>query len=200
MAEADPSPPRRERNWDAYAAVVASFIGLLALLVSGYTAYVQDRQARAQVWPRLELSRYGVRHSLVAENRGVGPARVKAVKVVVDGKPVRRWVEMLRAMGRRGPFVYSQSQISGRVLSPGQDVDIFAAADAEDSRKMFADVTSSLFNEEALHKVGILVCYCSVFDQCWLAGLGNENLAGTVIDDERPVGRCPIPENDRFRE
>src|SRR3569833_993373 len=43
------------RDWDALAAVIASFIGLLALAVSGYTAYVQREQLRAQVWPRLEI-------------------------------------------------------------------------------------------------------------------------------------------------
>jgi uncharacterized membrane protein YebE (DUF533 family) len=36
------------RKWDAYAAVIASFIGLLALAGSGYTAYVQRQQVRAQ--------------------------------------------------------------------------------------------------------------------------------------------------------
>jgi hypothetical protein len=41
---------KRRRDWDAFAAVIASFIGFLALAVSAYTAYVQRQQLRAQVW------------------------------------------------------------------------------------------------------------------------------------------------------
>ena len=51
------------RDWDGLAAVIAAFVGLLALLVSGYTAYLQRQQVRAQVWPYLDPdmpgSRYG---------------------------------------------------------------------------------------------------------------------------------------------
>lgn len=38
-----------------YDAVVATFIGVLALLVSAYTAYTQRQQVRAQVWPYVEI-------------------------------------------------------------------------------------------------------------------------------------------------
>jgi hypothetical protein len=37
--------------------VIAAGIGLLALLVAGYTAYLQRQQVRAQVWPRVEVMR-----------------------------------------------------------------------------------------------------------------------------------------------
>ena len=37
--EALSRPPNR-RDWDAVAAVIAAFVGLLALCVSGYTAYL----------------------------------------------------------------------------------------------------------------------------------------------------------------
>ena len=38
-----------------YDAVIATFVGLCALCVSGYTAYVQRQQVRAVVWPILEF-------------------------------------------------------------------------------------------------------------------------------------------------
>ncbi len=37
-----------QRNWNTYAAVIAALIDLLALIVSGYTAYVLHQQLRAQ--------------------------------------------------------------------------------------------------------------------------------------------------------
>jgi hypothetical protein len=61
------------RNRDAYAAVIASFIGILALAISGYTAYVQRQQLRAQVWPHLRLEFSGVHRSFSAINQGTGP-------------------------------------------------------------------------------------------------------------------------------
>jgi hypothetical protein len=198
MAQVEAAPPRRERNWDGYAAVIATLVGLMALLIASYTAYLQRKQARAQVWPRVEVMRYSGRLSFMAANRGVGPARVRAAMVLVDGKPIRRWTDMLQALGYQGP--YSQGQISGRVLSPGQELDVFAAPNTEEGRKMFADVTASLFRNDARHKVGILLCYCSVFDDCWLAGLGKDNLRGVVIDDEREISRCPISADEGFRE
>ena len=43
----------REIRYDAIAAVIATLVGMLALLVAGYTAYIQRQQVRAQVWPWL---------------------------------------------------------------------------------------------------------------------------------------------------
>ena len=45
--EAAPAAKPR-RNWNAYSAVIASLVGLLALVVSAYTAYVQGEQLRLQ--------------------------------------------------------------------------------------------------------------------------------------------------------
>ena len=41
--------PRREIRYDAVAAVIAALVGMLALLVAGYTAYIQRQQVRALV-------------------------------------------------------------------------------------------------------------------------------------------------------
>jgi len=44
------------QHWDVLGVVIASLIGLLALLVSGYNAYVERQQVRAEVWPYLALA------------------------------------------------------------------------------------------------------------------------------------------------
>ena len=57
MTAAEPSDgSARTRDWNAFSAVVAVLVGLLALLVSGYTAHIQKEQVRAQVWPYLLVS------------------------------------------------------------------------------------------------------------------------------------------------
>jgi hypothetical protein len=40
----------------------------------------------------------------------------------------------------------------------------------------------------------MLVCYCSVLGQCWLAG--GEKVDGSDMDPE--IGECPIARSDRF--
>src|SRR5207248_1124344 len=44
---------KQTRGASRYDAVVATFVGFLALCVSGYTAYMQRQQVRAAVWPIL---------------------------------------------------------------------------------------------------------------------------------------------------
>src|SRR6185312_15580863 len=77
------SPQRRE--WDGVAAVIAAFVGLLALCVSGYTAYLQRQQVRAQVWPYLETGISSSKRGVSLSNKGVGPAIIRSAQVLVDG-------------------------------------------------------------------------------------------------------------------
>ena len=89
-------PEERETHRASrYDAVIATFVGFLALCVSGYTAYVQRQQVRATVWPILEFeSGNGTIHFSLA-NKGVGPAIITHVVVTVDGQPVTNWTEVL---------------------------------------------------------------------------------------------------------
>lgn len=76
------------RSGVRYETAVATVIAILAVAVSGYTAYVQRQQVRAQVWPILE---YGSDNEpelrLWLANKGVGPALIRHVMVTVEGEP-----------------------------------------------------------------------------------------------------------------
>jgi hypothetical protein len=194
MAEETGGRKYPDRNWDAYGVVVASFVGLLALAVSGYTAYLQGKQVRAQVWPRVELGRYGGKGFGVS-NTGIGPARVRAVRVTVDGRPVKVWAEVMRTIGYDGRYL--QSQISGRVLSPGKEMMVVEVPKGDPAaQKLVDELGDALWSDHAPHKLGFLLCYCSVFDECWLAGTGN--LGGVRVDDDEEISRCPIAASDKF--
>jgi hypothetical protein len=135
MAEATEDPPkrrRREHDWDAYGVVIASLVGLLAILVSGYTAYLQRKQVRAQVWPRVELSRNGGQGSIMATNNGIGPARVKGVRITVDGRAVKHWLELARLIGYEGQMI--QSHISDRVMPSGTSIDMVMGEGGPDNQ------------------------------------------------------------------
>ncbi len=178
-----------ERNWDAFAAVIAALIGLLALCVSGYTAYLQRQQTSAQVWPRLELSVSNLDPQLTVSNYGVGPARVTGMRVSVDGKPVKTWVHMMKMMGYSGNDGYAYVPLNGRVLSPGAELQIFLPSANPVSQAMF-----NAFLEQENHKITMQVCYCSVLDECWF----YDDSIVRRNDRNQPIDQCPISENQQF--
>ena len=87
-------------------------------MVSGYTAFIQRQQVRAQVWPYLILTNYDTERSLNVFNKGVGPAIVRTARVRVDGKAQPDWNHVLDALGIPKPRKYYLSTIHVAVLSP----------------------------------------------------------------------------------
>ena len=68
------------------------FVGLLALCVSGYTAYLQRQQVRAQVWPYLEPGISGSKRDVMLFNKGVWAGHhPQREDLLVDGKPQPNW-------------------------------------------------------------------------------------------------------------
>jgi hypothetical protein len=182
---------RPGRDWDGYSAVIASLVGLLALLVAGYTAFLQRKQLRAEVWPRLSVDNSNIKLRLYASNRGTGPAQVTAMRVLVDGKPMKNWWQVARAFTRDEEAGIIFSFLNGRVLPPNTELEIAMPRDNDPSRLMFRAL---LAGDE--HKLGITVCYCSVLDECWVERYGAEPPAA---EKDLPDDQCPIiSEKDRF--
>src|SRR5262249_33862636 len=120
------------RDWDGVAAVIAAFVGLLALLVSGYTAYLQRQQVRAQVWPYLEPGMSGSKREVILFNKGVGPAIIRSVQVLVDGKPQRNWSTVFAALGIPYDHHIPYSTINGVVISANDHIDQLLFPTTED--------------------------------------------------------------------
>ena len=182
--------PRREIRYDAAAAVIAALVGMLALLVAGYTAYIQRQQVRAQVWPWLVAGNNDNERSIEILNKGVGPAIVRSAQVFVDGKPQPDWQHVLKALGTV-PHSYSQSTLNPNVLTPGEKVPAIQFADEDEYRR---------FKSAALLRLTLVnICYCSTLDECWMYSdkhaVGYKSLAQLV----RPIDRCPkLPDNAIF--
>lgn len=181
-----PSPGQaRARNWDALAAVIASLVGALALLVSGYTAYLQRSQVRAQVWPYLMLASYDTENSVKLLNKGVGPAIVRSVRVRVDGKPMRTWREVTDALGL-GHVPLRTSTIGGNVISGGEVVPMLVLGDAD---------TYHRFRAASRGHTAVDICYCSTLDECW-AYAADDPTAQAI---QKPVDSCPaLPDTEAF--
>lgn len=167
-------PGRSKYNWDAIAAIIAALIGLLAIFISGYTAWNVRQQTRAQVWPYLELGESdslptdklgGESHGglLVAINKGVGPAIVRSVVVRVDGKPQPDWPHVFAALGFHSRLPHSMSSFNRSVLSPGEQLDFMTIVGQKDWLRFKSRLGSDIV---------IRVCYCSTLGECWTSALG----------------------------
>lgn len=175
MAEQQPAanegPPIRDREnrrhrWDALGVIVASLVGLLALVVAGYTAYIEREQVRAQVWPYLITGNNDLTWSLTLGNKGVGPAIVRSVQVKVDGKAQVDWDHVLMALGLPSRH-YILSTVNHGVLSPGEELQMIRFPDKE-SWGQFRDAASG--------RLAADICFCSTLGECWMSS--NEKIIG----------------------
>ena len=178
----------RRRNWDAVAAIVAALIGFLALVVSGYTAYIQRQQVRAQVWPYLILTNYDDKRSLDVFNKGVGPAIVRTARVRVDGKAQPDWRHVLDALGVPKPHAFNLSTIHVAVLSPNDEHQMIAFVDEAPYRA---------FRDAAFKRMQTDLCYCSTLGECWTY---SDSVFGNA-PDLKSVDECPaLPPGEEFQD
>jgi hypothetical protein len=185
--------PRRASRYDA---VIATFVGLLALCVSAYTAYVQRQQVRAAVWPILEFDSSNAPIHFILANKGVGPAIIRHVLVKVDGQPVRNWKEALQRILGPGEHLGSESDMSGRVFAAGESMTVFTPRDPENNPLNF-DKSNSLWvtmNKDRL-RVTVEICYCSTLGECWTLRAGGSTPSTTT-----ETRRCPTPSATSFQQ
>jgi hypothetical protein len=163
------------RGASRYDAVIATLVGLLALCVSGYTAYMQRQQVRAAVWPILEFDTSNGPIRFTLANKGVGPAIIKQVVVKVDDQPVKNWAEVLEKILGPGPHPGEESDMSGHVFSAGESLNVYTPNDDANNPLVF-DRANPLWvklNKDRF-RVTVEICYCSTLGECWtLRGGGS---------------------------
>jgi len=165
----------REQPRDAFAprkmgasmatAVAAGLVGLCALGVSVYEAYLMRQQQMASVMPILEAwSSYSSEgFSVNLANKGLGPAILRSVRVSVDGTPKHSWTDVYEEVLGMRPTMLGTSAVSGNVAAPGERVSMIR----------FARDDSAAAIWRGSERVALELCYCSVFDECWKHRLEN---------------------------
>jgi len=184
------------RGASRYDVVIATVVGFLALCVSGYTAYMQRQQVRAAVWPILQFDSNNGPISLILANKGVGPAIIKHVIVKVDDQQVKNWLEAMNKILGAGDHHYSESDMSGRVLSAGESLAIFIPHDADNNPLNF-DNSNPMWvklNKDRF-RVTVEICYCSTLNECWTVRGG-----GTGPNTTTATRRCPAPSAESFEQ
>ena len=185
------------RGASRYDALIATFVGVCALCVSGYTAYMQRQQVRAAVWPILEFDSSNAPDiHFTLTNKGVGPAIIRDVVVKVDGQPVVDWTEALQKLIGPGEHFFSESDMSGRVVAAGESITVFTPRDQE-NKPILYDRSNPFFvqmSKERL-RVEVEMCYSSTLGDCWTLRGGGKTANATT-----PIHRCPTPSATSFRQ
>lgn len=163
-------------------AISALIVSLITAFASIYSAFIDRAYARSSVWPRVEIHRTYNNNdepyfSYIVNNKGTGPAVIKYAKLSYENKPVKSWPSYLEMRSGR-TIGHTQSHIGSKVLSAGESIKPMETRDKE--------VAALLADKDGLH---IELCYCSIYDECWLADRMNEPIL---------VAQCTIEDKERF--
>jgi len=155
-------------------ALSAVLLSVCGLFVSLYETSLMRQEQRASVWPRVSIG-FTINDTLVtfiAENAGVGPARVQSAEIRHNDSTMVNWSELMRRTSS-GPLSVSSSLnlVNGRVMSPEKRVE-FAKLDFRDEQQAAALAESVLDGT-----TDIRACYCSVYNECWVTSL-QQRLSG----------------------
>jgi hypothetical protein len=151
-------------------AVSISFISLFLALANGRA---MERLVQSNSWPFVQISSSNVESDgtphfrLDIVNKGVGPARIETLEVAYNGVPMSSPRAILNAMlGRTTvpphPRVIISTIVHG-VLAAKERISFLDVKPEDLSAEDYAAI------DAALPKLNFLACYCSVFDECWMA-------------------------------
>lgn len=169
--------------WQTVLSVAGVFVAVVALYAALTESAAVRQQTAAAVWPFVQFSTADSDSGGSAEfaisftNVGVGPAKMRAMRLLIDGKPARDWSSAIAGVGGQVTEGASRDFIRGRVLSPGESVVAFRTTDSDLARRLQATVV----NPDS----SIAFCYCSIFDECWLADSQRD------LQHPEAVEECP---------
>jgi hypothetical protein len=178
--------PHAERV-DRVLSLAAGLAAITAVAVSLYQAALAREQLRASAWPYLAQENSfipGQPYLRRVSNKGVGPARVRSFSVLVDQRPVGTWDDAVRQLTGAGePALVYSSFGRGDVVPPGTNLTLLTLPSGG---------RAATFWREAQTRLSTVVCYCSVYDECWTAD--------SRLDEPRRVAACPADSAAAFRQ
>jgi hypothetical protein len=176
--------------------LLVSISSLVIALVHSRTlermAEANTRLVEANSWPFLGYGTGnaggpdGTAIEMRITNDGVGPAKIEAADLKWDGTPMHNAVEFLRACcGYRdersnGLWI---DLITGRVLRAGETITFITLPRTANDLEAWKRLNMARLNP----RLAVEVCYCSVFDECWVEDVLRMSLK------PRHVDRCTTP-------
>ena len=167
-SQVDPSAGRRALLSNLTSGLALG-VSIFALAIGAWQTRLMQGQAHASVWPFVALGyTYNCNTDMNGfvwhvDNNGVGPARIESVTLRLDGKPMKGWTEVLKALGATGPINVSTTSFNGDVIPPSLNRETTINAIRVHQREV-----ATLF-KNAVDRFQMEICYCSVYDDCWIA-------------------------------
>jgi hypothetical protein len=198
-----PKPSRKSRHWLEY---VSTFVAVLISVVSLWVAIGSEQANRQMVaassWPILIVGSGNVGQNGQAQlsfrvtNSGVGPAKVRTFEVFYKGKPYSTSRTLMRACCDSGfnatrspssaqiePGAFITGGMAGSVIRAGEQPAFILYALADSNATAW-----HALDDARQRDITYRICYCSVFDECWINTIGNQE----ALDPQR-VDKCPVP-------
>jgi hypothetical protein len=198
------SPKDRRRQVLEYlSTAVAVIVSLASLWVAIGSENANRQMVAAASWPILMVESGNVGadarqlelHFKVT-NSGVGPAKVRSFEIFYKGKAYRSSTALMRAccdshfagaeslkVSELAGWDFVTGTIAGGVIRAGESKGFITYA--FDARHAAAWHALDLARQRS---VSYRLCYCSVFDECWINTIGR----GHQLDPAR-VRACPVP-------
>lgn len=164
-------------------AVIGFFVGAVALYAALNEADAVRKQQQASVWPHIRVMdiNYGApgeeRFDIVVSNKGIGPARIEAVKVSIGGVEQTSWYEIIRSLPGGASAGISSYRLADATLSPEEDLVAVSVAAKYSSVELVNAFRDLVRGGEA----AMSICYCSVFDDCWQIDAGERRPASVKV-------------------
>lgn len=187
--------PRKSGNriFDVAITVCILLVSVSSLIIAVVHSRTLERMADANAklveansWPFLSYyTSNGSSISMSIVNDGVGPAKIEAIEVRWAGKSYDNAVDFLRACCTFIPKTadIQYEFIAGRVLRAGQLINILTLPHTRAD-----DAAWNVLNRTRVsRRLSVNVCFCSVFDQCWIDDIVRFSLT------PREVDRCVRP-------
>lgn len=178
-AHAHPPHGTGVRWLDMSLALSAFVVSLASLWLTVHNARTMERLVAANSYPNIDIGfdntfdfrdGQGTRPALnlYLENSGIGPARLRTVALSFADRPAASLHALLALCCTQEPAVslpqmsfWSSGDERGAMIQAGRSLTLFAWAQAP------GDPRWARLNG-LRGKVGLKVCYCSVFDECYV--------------------------------
>ncbi len=179
--------------FDAGMTIAILLVSVSSLIVAIVHSRTLEKMADANAhlveansWPFLSYdTSNGETIGMSVVNDGIGPAKIEGVEIRWKGRAQRNATDFLKAccdfVSGTGNVGYQF--IAGKVLRAGQSLNILTLAHTA------ADTAAwkALDRARLSRNVSVNVCYCSIFDQCWLNDVARISLT------PHPVHVCTAP-------
>ena len=169
---------------DLIIALCALVVSSLATAASVWQSRVVAQQLSSQIWPYVAFQTTYDKNAVTEtiSNEGLGPARVRWIRLLLDGKVQHTLVQAMQTLqpGKAAVLHGSFSDVApGNVIRVGGSEQLFKITNAD-------AITALVKNYD---RFVIEACYCPIIDgNCWIVRSGGAHSAPT---DPQTVASCP---------